>query len=81
MVNHTGDADSSNASRSAPIGISGGHSFRQFGQDGGGGSRRAVAGGAPGTEFFDRTGTTAAVGALSLAHLLTRLPGGFGGPV
>jgi hypothetical protein len=80
MANSTGDAGGSKASRSAPIGISGGHSFRQFGQDGGGGPRRAVAGGALGTEFFNRTGTTTA-GALPLAQLLASLPGGFGGPV
>ena len=80
MANSTGDAGGSKASRSAPIGISGGHSFRQFGQDGGGGPRRAVAGGALGTEFFNRTGTTTA-GELPLAHLLASLPGGFGGPV
>jgi len=53
MANSTGDAGGSKASRSAPIGISGAHSFRQFGQDGGGGPRRAVAGGTPGTEFFN----------------------------
>ena len=33
MANSTGDAGGSKASRSAPIGIAGGHSFRQFGQD------------------------------------------------
>ena len=81
MANSTADAGGSKASRSAPIGISGAHSFRQFGQDGGGGPRRAVAGGALGTEFFNRTGTTTAAGALPLAQLLTSLPGGFGGPV
>ena len=81
MPNSTGDAGGSKASLSAPIGISGGHSFRQFGQDGGGGPRRAVAGGALGTEFFNRTGTTTAAGALPLAQLLTSLPGGFGGPM
>ena len=43
MANSTGHAGGSKASRSAPIGIAGGHSFRQFGQDGGGGPRRAVA--------------------------------------
>jgi hypothetical protein len=79
MANSTGDAGGSKASRSAPIGISGGRSFRQFGQDGGGSRRRPVAGGAPGTEFSNRT-RTAAVGVLPLAHLLTSLPGGFGGP-
>ena len=81
MANSTGDAGGSKASLSAPIGISGGHSFRQFGQDGGGGPRRPVAGGALGTEFFNRTGTTTAAGALPLAQLLTSLPGGFGGPM
>ena len=77
MPNSTGDAGGSKASLSAPIGISGGHSFRQFGQDGGGGPRRAVAGGALGTEFFNRTGTTRAAGALPLAQLLASLLGGF----
>ena len=81
MANSTGDAGGSKASLSAPIGISGGHSFRQFGQDGGGGPRRPVAGGPPGIEFFNRTGTTRAAGALPLAQLLASLPGGFGGPV
>ena len=81
MPNSTGDAGGSKASLSAPIGISGGHSFRQFGQDGGGGPRRAVAGGALGPEFLNRTGTTTAAGALPLAQLLASLPGGFGGPM
>jgi hypothetical protein len=82
MANPTGDAGASKASRSTSIGISGGHSFRQCGQDGGGGPRRPVAGGAPGTEFCNRTGTTtAAAGPLPLAQLLVSLPGGFGGPV
>jgi len=73
MANSTGDAGGSKASRSAPIGISGAHSFRQFG--------RAVAGGALGTEFFNRTGTTTAAGALPLAQLLASLAGGFRGSV
>jgi hypothetical protein len=81
MANSTGDADGSKASRSALIGISSGHSFRQFGQHGGGGPRRPVAGGAPGTEFSNRTRTTTAAGALPSAQLLASLPGGFGGPV
>jgi hypothetical protein len=81
MANSTGDAGGSKLSRSASIGNSGDHSFRQVGQDGGGGQRRPVAGGAPRTEFFNRTGTTTAAGALPLAQLLASLPGGFGGPV
>jgi hypothetical protein len=81
MPNSTGDAGGSKASLSAPIGISGGHSFRQFGQDGGGGPRRPVAGGPPGIEFFNRTGTTRAAGALPLAQLLASLAGGFRGSV
>ena len=81
MANSTGDAGGSKASRSTSIGISGGHPFRQCGQDGGGGPRRPVAGGPPGIEFFNRTGTTTAAGALPLAQLLASLPGGFGGPV
>ena len=82
MANSTGDAGGSKASRSAPIGIAGGHSFRQFGQDGGGSQRRAVAGGALGPEFLNRTGTTtAAAGALPFAQLLTSLPGGVGAPL
>ena len=82
MANSPGDTGGSIASRSALIGISSGHSLRQFGQHGGGGPRRPVAGGAPGTEFFDRTRTTtAAAGGLSSPQPLTSLPGGFGGPV
>jgi hypothetical protein len=49
MANSTGDASGSIASRSALIGISSGHSLRQFRQDGGSGPRRPVAGGALGT--------------------------------
>jgi hypothetical protein len=82
MANSTGDAGGSKASRSTSIRISGGHSFRQCGQDGGGGPRRPVAGGAPGTEFCNRTGTTtAAAGALPFAQLLASLPGGVGAPL